>query len=144
MRRFRSQQLRILPECTVEEGAEAILNLAVADETRPARWYSAGNRCGVQALATSVRECSHLKHEISTNVTTCVLSILCVGEKIRVHAAKGEVGALLLCNRGPLGTRRGRWSYPQCITCILNLVCCVLQGGSAARPGSLLPFLPVR
>jgi len=29
--------------------------------------------------------------------------------KIRVHAAKGEVGgALLLCNRGPLGTLRGR------------------------------------
>ena len=94
--------------------------------------------------ATSVRECSHLKHEISTNVAACVLSILRVGGKFACTLQREKWGALLLCNRGPLGTLRGRWSCPQCITCILNLVYCVLHGGSAARPGSLLPFLPVR
>src|SRR5262249_28203530 len=87
---------------------------------------------------TSVRECSHLKHEISINVAACVLSILRVGGKFPCTLQKEKWGALLLCNRGPLGTLRGRWSCPQCITCILNLVCCVLHGGSGARPALAL------
>src|SRR6516164_506144 len=110
----------------------------------PARWQSAGKGAGSRRRATSVRECSHLKHKISTNVTASMLSILFVGGKFACKLQKEKWGALLLCNRGPPGTRRGRGSCPQCITCILNLVCCVLQGGPVARPGSLLPFLPVR
>ena len=114
-----------------------ILNLLVAD-ARPPR--DGTLRCGVQQ-ATSVREYSHLNTKsLSTWLPACYQ----FGGKFACKLQKEKRGALLLCNRGPLGTRRARWSYPQCITCILNLVCCVLLGGSGARPGSPLLFLRVR
>src|SRR5215467_6218356 len=58
----------------------------------PARWQSAGKGAGSRRRATSVRECSHLKHEISTNVTACMLSILCVGGKFACKLQKEKWG----------------------------------------------------